>query len=42
MDEKAREGLVDILDDIAISAGKEGYYMGFCYAFRGMLALLKE
>lgn len=42
LDEKEREGLVDILDDIAVSAGKEGFYMGFCYAFRGMLALLKE
>lgn len=42
LDEKEREGLVDILDDIAVSAGKEGFYMGFCYAFGGMFALLKE
>ncbi|KAI4451498.1 hypothetical protein C823_006058 [Eubacterium plexicaudatum ASF492] len=42
LDEKEREGLVDILDDIAVSAGKEGFYMGVCYAFGGMFALLKE
>ena len=42
LNEKEREGLVEILDDMAVSAGKEGFYMGFCYAFRGMLALLKE
>lgn len=42
LDEKEREELVDSLDDIALSAGKEGFYMGFSYAFRGMLALLKE
>mgnify|MGYP006968292004 CR=1 FL=1 len=41
LDEKEREELVGILDEIALSAGKEGFYMGFCYAFRGMLALLK-
>lgn len=41
LDEKEREELVDILDDIALSAGKEGFYMGFSYAFKAMLALLK-
>jgi hypothetical protein len=41
LDENEREGLVDIVDDIAVSAGKEGFYIGFCYAVRGMLALLR-
>ncbi len=41
LDEKEREEFVGILDDIALSAGKEGFYMGFCYALKAMLALLK-
>lgn len=41
-DEEERDSLADLLDDIAVSAGKEGFYLGFCYAFGGMLALLKE
>lgn len=41
LDEKEREELLDLLDDAAISACREGFYKGLCYAFRGMLALLK-
>ncbi len=41
LDEKERERLLDLLDDAALAAGKEGFYLGVCYAFRGMLALMK-
>lgn len=40
MDEKEREGLVKLLDETAIQAGKEGFYMGLRYACKGILALL--
>ena len=41
MDEKETDELLDILDDATLSAEKEFFYMGFCYAFRALLALQK-
>lgn len=35
------EELMELLDDIALSAEEEGFYMGVRYAFRWMLAIMK-
>lgn len=40
--ENEREGLVELLDDAALSAEKEGFYLGFCYACRMIFAILKK